>query len=304
MRPLFLHIGMEKTGTTFLQFKIFPYLENISFHGIRNSKSPLYNELIDISDNDLDKESIDHIKTTITKVASAEKNLLSHESLSGNFTRFKPKPFSSIMDDLVSLLSDYDTKIILCIRNQNEMLSSSYCQYISEGGTKDYIDYLKDIDLDRLKYSLLIDEMIHRFGKDNLHLCQYEDFREDKKKFLRNMLGFMGEDKIPLYSDKKINSSLGKEQLGLYRIYNRYQRSIHNPDGIIPQLPILWYNKKSLVRRLLSLSSRLYYTRFSIDRHKKKEIFDFYLQDNIKVKDKYIVDLNPLYTAFDAGQKT
>ena len=117
---IIFHIGLHKTGTTFLQRYVFPKLKNVNlfctdgrpFNGIE----------------DLEKDKI---------------NLISIENLSGSpfssneFTRY------TIMEELAKLYPN--AKIIVTFRNKNSWLKSLYSQYIKTGGTYTYPEWRKKI---------------------------------------------------------------------------------------------------------------------------------------------------------------
>lgn len=108
-----LHIGLHKTGTTYLQEFVFPKLEGIHYSIGWRAFRNLFN------------------------AKEGQRILVSDEGMSGNFKSGRwLKEFEKnlhIMQDLCG-----DPKIIIGFREHGKFLSSIYKQYLHEGGTEDF----------------------------------------------------------------------------------------------------------------------------------------------------------------------
>ena len=62
MKTLFIHIGLPKTGTSFLQEEIFKKLQDINYIDIRNKKNRELLDFLEMFKSGLSKESCKKIK--------------------------------------------------------------------------------------------------------------------------------------------------------------------------------------------------------------------------------------------------
>lgn len=131
MSDIIFHIGLHKTGTTFLQNEYFPKLPLTYLSG----SEPFYKILEIIKAND-------------------KKILLSEENFSGQL--FSGRKDQQFFDTISSIKSAFpEAKIIIGFRNHIEFIVSSYKQMLHEGGIFSFNDFynlndtgvLKDKDL-------------------------------------------------------------------------------------------------------------------------------------------------------------
>ena len=168
-----LHIGYPKTGTTWYQNEFFPKVINYEFFNPFTLRK-LFGERIS-------KISPEVVKN---KLLQGKKNLIiSDETMIGGFRKIRRnalqyrKAFNS-------------ATIIIFIRNQFELLMSAYSQYIKEGGEKRINDFLFIEDKNSLfggkkyLYNSTIQIYQETFGKENVHVYLFEDFRINPKLFI------------------------------------------------------------------------------------------------------------------------
>lgn len=87
-----------------------------------------------------------------------------------------------------------DAQIIIFIRNQPDIIASSYLEYIKKGGSYNINRYLwrtinipLEFRLEFFEYNLVIDLYNKLFGKSNVHVFCYEHFAEDPVNFMTKL---------------------------------------------------------------------------------------------------------------------
>ena len=113
MPKIVIHVGLHKTGTSFLQAEIFPKIKNVNYIGMLRYGSKIYEDKLNIiSDEEL----------------SVNPHL---PPCHGNY--FDSGQRNVIAERLQSIFPN--AKIILGIRNKDTWLRSVYSQYVKGGGT-------------------------------------------------------------------------------------------------------------------------------------------------------------------------
>ena len=186
------HVGLHKTGTTFLQKEIF-------------GKSP---------DVFLTREPILHMGYKSNKV-----NVVSLESLSG--VPHKP----SVNQECRNVVIDRiywvypRAKIILGLRDKKSWLCSVYSQYIKTGGTKLFNDWYTNV-FDKSLLDFKGYEKHIRSFFDNVLVYQYEQLNDDEKSFTKQICDFIGIS-IPEHENKVYNKCLSDKEIRRYRFMNK-----------------------------------------------------------------------------------
>lgn len=234
----FFHIGYPKTGTTFLQKKVFPLLRGINYldHQTLNQIG-----FFDICNKSLDFD-VDLLKSEFNEAVSDSKapSLISYEGLCGDV-------YHSAANTRTIAHRIYDfnpnSQIIIIIRNQSDMIVSLYKQYVYQGGTMRFNDFMSStnssisFDLSYLNFYKMISLYKRLFGGDSVHVLLYEKLRSDGDSFLSDLV------KILDISDQNINLNISSENhnpgvsvssISLLRFLNRFVSSWANPNALIP----------------------------------------------------------------------
>jgi len=200
MKEIYIHVGLPKTGTTFLQEEIFKKMKVRYIRGVDFRKYCFHRD---------------------------KKTIISEETLSGD-------PYSKvdnryiIAENLHKLFPD--AKIIVGLRNPKDLIESLKSQYIRGGGVfktlyinpsyvygqKEYVNYLK---------SLFSDVFVYDYDKD---------IKRDKKSFVERLCEFVGEP-VPDYKDVKYRVRLKPYQMRMLEFINRFfYYPERNPYGKLP----------------------------------------------------------------------
>jgi len=217
MCELYIHIGLHKTGTTFLQDAIFPNLKGIKY----------FYKPTNINGN------LDTLSLKIN-----EKTLVSDEEISFSM----PNRNHVTRLDFIQMLHKKfpNAKIILGLRAYDSWLKSCYSQYIKSGGYLKFDDYkekyphLKPSEYRRIIYTL--------WGEENVFVYWQENLRKTPQITLKELCDFIGV-KVPTYPKTSSNVSLKGWKLSLLRYINILLRGeflrkhIESPYWLITYIP-------------------------------------------------------------------
>jgi len=249
----FIHIGDYKTGTTWMQKYGFKHSE-IHYLGdpLNEAFDRLFRELVNTRDLTFNacflKEKFQELiekerEKYPDKIIGVSREALTCEyAFNGEHGRRNAERLKNIFGEKI--------KIIYVIREQKSMVISMYSQYIKQGGTLSFKDFMFDPFetrgfLERLKYHKLIYIYNNLFGENNIHIAIFEEFKQNKKEFLRKVYEFIGCSNInyiPQELDKSVNSSLTDISINLMRLSNKLIRSNYNTSiYLIPLDKIILY---------------------------------------------------------------
>lgn len=262
---IIFHIGLPKTGSTYLQEMIFPKLKNINYINI--AKENYFKDL----DFDIPSQFFNSEKYSFKK-----KTLLSSEGLSGGF-------FNNInvfvkFDNLINKFGNF--KVIIFIRKQDDLAKSIYLQSIKTGSSisiSRFFDKIISKNPEKRKafnpkihnflYLEYIDYIVNKMGKNKVLIIPYEDLKKNPESTIKKICYFLKVPKIKNIPKKSKNVSLGNILALFLRFTNQFFRNRNNPNGFIN---IKIFNKN------ISLNSLIY----------RLLKFDFFRKINFPYKDK------------------
>lgn len=212
-----IHVGLGKTGTSFLQREIFPKLDNVEVFGNNNK-----------------------LLTLETKFSSDKINIISREGLSGLGEPEMDAGRYVIADRLHNIFPH--AKIIVVFREKESYIRSSYSEVIKAGGVEDFNTYYERITtanpefFDFEKYDRYLRNLF-----DNVLVLWFEELKNDPGSFIRKICDFIGV-KIPDYANRHVNIQRSDKNLQMWRIINELFRSPWNKDGFFPRWsnPLAW----------------------------------------------------------------
>ena len=194
---LYIHVGMPRTGTTFLQQEVFPRIKNIDY--LEHDLPYLFS----INPNKLEKTT-----------------LYSHEVLSYSFLR----------DNMAYNLHHCfpDANIIICVRDSESFKRSMYGMKIIRGYKYDYKHYLSnrlyESDKDIQNYVALLKKLF-----PYVFVYSFDGFKKDVPHTVKRICDFMHVE-IPSYTNKKLNHSVPFNLCRRWMYFNRlFPKKIMNP---------------------------------------------------------------------------
>jgi hypothetical protein len=253
----FLHIGDYKTGTTWLQKYFYSIHPDISYLGgpFNNQLLEKYlHELIDSRDLDFDSKNLrKKIEKQVGLIIPGKKTGISREVFSAtNFVTGENARRNA--ERLYSIFGD--VKVVFIIREQINMLTSIYSQYVKMGGTLPIKSFVFDPIvsnglLERLKWHKQITMYREIFGADNVHIGLYEEFRDNKEKFLYSLSEFLEIGNVLLKNEinSRANKALSSFSCEIARIGNKAFRSHLNNaknNGLLNKLLLKIASSKTI----------------------------------------------------------
>jgi len=235
--PVIFHIGYPKTASTWFQECFFPSVKNY-----RYIHRDITNKHFFFSDSFL-FDPVD-VKRDIEYITDGERLLLSSELMvtainhgwhSGNYARTSAQKIKDVFPN---------AQIVIFLRDQQSLIASAYQQYIKNGGTFSFKRYMysgRVFVFEHLLFDKLIGYYDSLFGKENVHVFVYEEFKKNPDEFLSDFCSkfelIVDLDKI---SYKPVNRGLRKGFVPLLKFFNLFhfkpvgrKRFIFHMPGIL-----------------------------------------------------------------------
>jgi len=203
-KEIYIHVGLPKTATTFLQKNIFRYCKDIYFV----KKLPFFTSNINMN-----------------------KILISNEALSGS-----PQSGRSVdrRDKIIRRLKKLfpEARIVLGLREKQKWTVSLYRQYVRQGGVCLFEDWFNNVFdhrfLDFDEYISLLDSLF-----PEIYVYQLKDFKLNCQRSVSNLCSFL-EISVPQYNPQPMHVSYNEKRTELIRKGNHLFKSYLNTSGIIP----------------------------------------------------------------------
>ena len=153
-------------------------------------------------------------------------------------------------------------KVIIFIRNQYDIIVSSYLQYIKEGGNYSFSRYIEHKEFERSNRSSLFSfkhfdykNLIHKYqsliGKENVYIYLFEDFITDQELFISSFIKDHNlEIDLNKVDFKKNNNSYSYVSLFFARIINSFSRKNVLYKYYIIHLPFVYEYAREILRRI------------------------------------------------------
>ncbi|HEY6977109.1 MAG TPA: hypothetical protein VH396_12525, partial [Chitinophagaceae bacterium] len=209
-----IHIGIHKTGSTFLQYNYFPAIKGINyFH------SPVAFTNLLQSGCSLDKDLL----LSCEGFSGMPWNALWKDGIQNDFHWINS--FEKTICNLHKLIPEAD--LLIFLRQHGDLLLSMYKQYVQEGGILKFDEFFSETGVIRkedLNYTFRIKKICSLYN--NVYVLSYEDFKKYGNKFfdsfIANELNLVRDD---LLIDKsKFNRSVSGSKLELLRKINKVYR--------------------------------------------------------------------------------
>jgi hypothetical protein len=171
VEKIILHVGLHKTGSTWLQKNLFPFLDGVNY--------------VDPSKFAKTYDFLKNIKIDNNKI-----NLISYEAFSG-YSHNPLETYETRLQIAKNLKRFYpDASIIICTRDKDDWLKSAYRQFslsVWAYGWKQYVSLFDKRMLDFDAYISFLKELF-----SDVYVCRFEDFKRSPDRFIHNMCSFIG----------------------------------------------------------------------------------------------------------------
>lgn len=289
---LFIHIGSHKTGSSAIQQAFRSKETGIEEEGLIRIEC---DSSITKKDWEPRQEQVfkDHLKSHIcADTTHACRYLLSYEGFCGNAFQGYPNA-STIASRLRAVTMDFDVKIIVFLRRQDDFIESMYTQMIHQGGSRSFQDFITTTRPESMDWHRLLESYAAVFDRKNLIVRRYHaDFYPKSDSLIVDFAGIVGVR--PECLKKKLsltrNQGYSSEAVELARLCN----------------PSLSKTHRALLREMLQeISPKPLFRSYSyLDLKTRQDILAACAVSNEKVKKDYFSSLGdtPLFPApCDAG---
>lgn len=184
-QTVYFHVGLGKTGSTFLQKEVFPRLNEIQYVGPQQYKKA----------------------KAIIKQSGESKILVSRE-----FDKQLEEELRSFCDQVANV------RVIVCFRRQDEWMASQYRRRVKNGWLMPFREFI-DVEsnagywkVEELFYQSKVELIRSITGKEPLVLL-YDELRDDPKVYLQRIADFIGIELPQNLSFKPRHRSFNDKQL-------------------------------------------------------------------------------------------
>ena len=223
--PLVVHVGYSKVMSSWLQ-KIFSAHPAISY--LEKSKYLLGNHQGN-GDPVLGYASLYQIKKETSVFLESDEHLILpgvHPVYPVSITNL------DLVGNLIERMLDIvpNSKIVIAIRNQVDMLESRYIQYVrGQGGCMTSGEFLEEFVFHGryekymdYRYSLVLDRLDQAYGANNVLLLVQEQMKSEPERMLSDLARFIGIQDITDYIPaSRVNASPSGLVLAIERLVNK-----------------------------------------------------------------------------------
>lgn len=205
-QPVIIHVGLQKTGTTWMQIELFDKMKNV---------------------NHIHDYRLEYFHPFDKKI------IISMEWIAG--TSYWKDGYDARMQNIQKFKRLYpDAKVIVGIREIESWIRSTYSQYVKNGGVMSYVDwrqYLFDKRfMDNQKY---VNELRKNF-KDVL-VYTFDELKTERHKLVIRLCDFIDEPIPRNLTYKVYNKKFSDRKLNTLRHINKlFYQEHENPDGKLP----------------------------------------------------------------------
>lgn len=211
--PLLIHVGLHKTGSTWLQKQLFSDRKRGFSDSLGESRNQLKRRMI--TPDPLFYDAGATAKHYAPRLAAARQAgltmVISHERLSGHPSA-GGRDRCMIAERLHATFPD--ARVLLVIREQRNLIRSMYNQHIKSGGVESLRHYFAEPDhVRKPSFSLQIYEFdrlvgFYRdlFGHDRVLVLPMEMLAKQPQDFVDRIAAFSGHPSVPLAPVKRRNT--------------------------------------------------------------------------------------------------
>jgi len=258
MAGILIHIGLNKTATTFLQRTVFRPANGYTRTWVGSDKGEVVEHLMLTHPARFDAAAVRARFDALHEgFDPALVRTVSHEALGGS-ERSRWHETAHVPGRVHAVFPE--ARILVGIREQRDMLFSGYDQYVRQGGSLPLERYLgleahapgfrPACSMEQLEYDLLVRPYAERFGADRVLVVPYEAFRAEPAATLCRIHAFAGAPEVAQEAGERVNRGLGMVSNEILRRANGLLRGAEGWDGHRRRrLPLQWV-KHAAVRRI------------------------------------------------------
>jgi hypothetical protein len=298
-----LHIGYPKTSSTWFQEKFYPFVKN-GFYVPRDFIQDLFLRPGAFDWNEQE------CRTQLNLLMGQKNNrlIICEELLLGRLRPGGVKHFvTREVANRIKLVCP-EASIVIFIRNQLDAIASAYSQYIHSGGNYSIDNFIYPEKIsggdynnlvllgpDYFLYHKVIDYYAGLYGKENVYIFLYEDFRESGSQFIAafsEKLGLTVDEKKLSY--EKVNEGYRTMLEAPRKFFNAFSRKGPLNKYYLVHIPYLdWLIRIAFTK---ANKSKFFGNRKStqkiLGRKNLKYLNEYYRQSNQILVEKYgLIDI-------------
>lgn len=212
---LFIHAGLHKTATTYLQKKVFPVWPGVHYIG-----KPYGGSIF---------ESLVNSQKEVALISSEQLSAPPLTPKNLDVEKRKGKWYQRREMSLERLRMIFPgSKLILSVRNPLEYVESVYSQYVSWGGAVSTSEFystsgeMTPFCSNDLDFYMLKDSLLRIWGEDNFLLFDSGELQSRPEDVYLNLANFMGVSEVPEVIDKgRSNVRLSESEVNAMLAYSR-----------------------------------------------------------------------------------
>lgn len=234
MRKCVIHVGVHKTGTTYIQSVLKANTDTFEKNGIAYIPPREMRRKNVIRDFIYSGNVVEGRQWLLERVGAADTVLFSDEELLGRYfwieNGFPYKDAKQYVSNIVDMLPEGTiVDVLVSLRNYADFIESCYLQFLKYHVAKPYRfeKYLNQFDLTSSGWVGLIHDVAAVPGVSGVHVWPYESFRKDNRQIF-SLLESLVQSKIdiPQYVDVS-NPSLSLEALRILRVAKGLKKEHH-----------------------------------------------------------------------------
>lgn len=236
-----IHVGCIKCGSTWMQRRLFPALQDVDFVGKRYVADewgkPIWNGIVHDSEFSFDARKYAALLEAQASCLRNSFHIISSESLAGQPYDGPPDVVRSA-DRIKAIFPE--AKILMVIRKQACFFESMYKQFLLNGGMLSFEKFRRSntrhcrFDYEFMEFHRLAEYYIRLFGRENVCLLPFELLLKDHQAFADEVTTFLGCRKVTLTSSDKESVRKGFTPVFCRMVHrlNYFRKSGYCPMGI------------------------------------------------------------------------
>lgn len=221
MKRLILHIGPQKTGSTYLQKKLYEARDELLTHGVRYPGDVTIFGHHDLAMHYVRKVVADAPALLAELQAPSEHDTVVSSEL---FSRIPGERLPRLREDLGAPAA----RIIYYLRSPSERMFSMWCERVKHGEWMSYFEFAsmqfaKPAQSVFLNPLVTLDDYGEVFGRENIFIVNYEDAR-NRGEMLKRFFAAAGLPVLLEDSDEEVNPPMPVPQIEIIRSLNALAR--------------------------------------------------------------------------------